>query len=141
MKLFYVGSQTEFALKGERFERLGDTVDLTPEEAVEVIRGGGMFATSEEFAIGKFTDEERRRYSLPGPRTKAPVEFLARLDAVREIVALKCNQLRAQQDAEHAANDAIAAIPPSDPIPAAAPAPVPASRPQPKPAPTEEVKN
>lgn len=110
MKQWYrhVGLETVLVMRGHRFDRLGDKIELTEKEYLEIVEGGGMFVTEPEFAGGKFTQQELARFSLAGPRSKATADFLQRFGAVQQIAADRCNDLREKkklfEEAEHLAN-------------------------------------
>jgi len=68
MMIRFVGAFGDFA--GRRLDRLGDRVDVIPEDFEEAVSGGCALLPDEEFEAIGFTAQELTRYATAGDRAR-----------------------------------------------------------------------
>ena len=103
-KYYYISNQ-QSQLGDKKLEKLGESIDLTPEDAEHHIRGGCALLSEEEWQSLGISDDERKKYEEPGKRINIPHEFTEKLKKGWTIAShnfIKANQIAAKKIAEAA---------------------------------------
>lgn len=98
MKFFFVGNHESVIGDKHKLTELGQVVELDEAEAEVCMRGGCALLTEEEWLSIDISDDECKKFKLPGRRINAPEAFLHKLKQAWHLFSQKHQDLKAKRD-------------------------------------------